>query len=296
MKKIFTILLFFCLISCAADKKTNCNYITDYYPKIYDAELQYQLENYDAAFNLYQEAFSSCSAKNTPIYNELAKYAEVCARLGKNELALQSIEKLVKNGLEVKWIQKDPIYKEVFNSEKGKRLVENYDEIRKEYLSGINLKLRGEIQNMVAADQKYRRNYDEADNRKMDSIDQIHEKRLIEIFESIGYPNNEIVGHYSIDGIPADIDILLLHTSDSIRMNYFVPKLKEFVKAGKCSPIALGTLIDQYYLYNNELQVNGTYNGGATTISDLQQVDKNRTTIGLPPLQLQEKIDRLKQG
>jgi|SRR5699024_7351978 len=98
MKKIITILLFSFLISCSGSTKSDCNYITDYYPKIYKAEIQYQLQNYQKAFKLYQEAFNSCKPKNTPVYYEMHKYAELAAILGKEKLALDYIEKNLKMG------------------------------------------------------------------------------------------------------------------------------------------------------------------------------------------------------
>lgn len=57
-------------------------------------------------------------------------------------------------------------------------------------------------------------------------------------------------------------------------------------------------MIDQYYLYNAEPQIYGTYQaqagGYATMIEDLKQVDSNRISIGLPPLTLKEKKDSLR--
>jgi len=94
-----------------------------------------------------------------------------------------------------------------------------------------------------------------------------------------------------------DVGLLLLHTKDSIRMNYFVPKVKEFVKKGLAPPRTLGTMIDQYYLYNGKPQIYGTYGarggGYANMIDNLKKVDSNRISIGLPPLELKEKKDSL---
>lgn len=78
-----------------------------------------------------------------------------------------------------------------------------------------------------------------------------------------------------------------------------MPKLKEFVKAGTCSPKTLGGVIDQFYLYNGEPQTHGTYESQdskyANMIDDRGQVNKNRTSIGLPSLELEEKIDSVKR-
>jgi hypothetical protein len=82
-------------------------------------------------------------------------------------------------------------------------------------------------------------------------------------------------------------------------MRYFILKLTEFVKNGTCQPDVLVRVIDQYYLYNGRPQINGTYTkhggGYANMISDLKKVDRNRISIGLPPLELKEKKDRIFQ-
>ena len=234
-------------ISCSQKSKPVCNYITDYYQTIYQAELAYELKKYDRAFELYQSAFNTCSPINTYTYNEIEKYIESCLMLGNDKQALDFIEVNLKYGNELKWLLQNPSYNSVFATEKGQVLIANYDHIRSDYLMGINLELRKEIQEMNRLDQLYRNgNYQEY---KQDSIDKINTNRLIEILEQFGYPNDQVIGNYSIDQINTDIITMLLHTSDSIRMNYFVPTLKVYVKAGVCSPKTLGQVIDQFYLH-----------------------------------------------
>jgi len=178
-------------------------------------------------------------------------------------------------------------------TDRGKRLVKNYPTIREKYLNGLNLKLRNEIQKMIKWDQSF-----VGMHEKRDSVFRVNTKRLIEIFEKKDYPGIAMVGPYNIDSTSADITIMLMHTHDSIRVNYFMPKLKEYIKEGICPPKTLGEVIDNLHFFNNEPQIMGTYknrNGEYyDMIPDLKQVDKNRTSIGLPPLKLKEKIDSLK--
>ncbi len=58
---------------------------------------------------------------------------------------------------------------------------------------------------------------------------------------------------------PRDIELFLLHTKDSIRLNYFIPKIKEFTVNGTAPPRVLDIMIDQYYSYNDKPQIYGTY-------------------------------------
>ena len=277
----------------------NCNYIKDYYPLIYTAEVEYYLGNYQKAFDLYRKAFEACEPKNTPLNYEMSKFAELATRLGKSDLALDLIERTLRNGTILKAYENDSLYYELFQSERGKKLVQDYENIREKYVAGLDLELRREIQEMIVADQKYRRinGSDAANLRKADSIDAIHAKRLIELFEEVGYPNEALIGGMAIDWKSSDVQTLLLHTEDSIRMNYFVPKLKKFVQGGSTPPLVLGAILDQYHIYNKDPQMYGTYsseNGGYAEMIDREMVDRNRKSIGLPPLAVQEKLDSLK--
>ena len=154
--------------------------------------------------------------------------------------------------------------------------------------------LRAELQAMREIDQRL-----VGQQEKRDSVFKVNDKRLVDIFNKFGYPNEQVVGNYGIDFTSADPTILLLHTDDSIRINYFIPKVKEFVKNGKCPPNTLGTMYDNLELFNKQPQTHGTYqsqNGGyANMISDLSKVNANRAEIGLPSLKLTKEIDSLKR-
>ena len=273
------------------------NYIEDYYQSIYLAEIEYRIGNYRKAFELYQDAFRSCKPRNTRLYNEIGNFAHVSAILGEYDLTLKFLKKNIQRGYTLKDLIDQPDFKDFFKSKQGISLISEYDYLRKRALSNLNLSLRQEILEMQEEDQKYR-NADYRENvEKQREIDNYNTKRLIEIFESFGFPDESLIGSYSVDNKRPDVHLLLLHTPDSIRMNYFVPKLKEFVKNGSCDPYILGTLIDQFHLYNDDPQIYGTYGaqggGYAKMISDLKQVNKNRISIGLQSLELKEKRKQL---
>jgi len=285
--------------ACGNLETGDCNYITGYYQTIYQAQLAYELEEFEKAYNLYKTAFSACNPISTPTYNEIGKYAEVAARLGHNDVALSYITKKIRMGSELKWILQDSVFADVFKTEEGEKLIDQYKRIREEYVNSINIELRVDIQEMSHLDQLYRDSDDPSKVAKQDSIDSLNTKRLIEIFETYGYPNQGVLGHNSIDGIPTMVSTMLLHTEDSIRMNYFVPKMNEFVANGTCDPTVLGSMIDQFHLYNGDPQIYGTYRGRtsryANMISNRGLINENRKEIGLPPLELAEKIDSLKK-
>ncbi|WP_034259680.1 hypothetical protein [Aequorivita capsosiphonis] len=297
MKLALLPLLLFVLFSCSVNKKSECNYITDYYQTIYKADYEFETGNYQKAFDLYQSAFNSCEPITTLGYNEIANFAETTSVLKKYDLTFEYLKKSILEGSKLSRFQNNTNFEEFMVSKYGKQLEEEYDTLHSQFMDNIDLKLRNELILMRYADQGVRSKGSEADWTKVDSIDKLHEKRLIELFENQGFPNDDMVGPPSLDGRQIDIGPLLLHTADSIRLNYFVPKVREFVRKGKASPHYIGIMIDQYYLYNKEPQIYGTYTtqsgGYATMIKDLKKVDSNRISIGLAPLELKQKKDSL---
>lgn len=289
--RIFKILLLSIFLSCSNDEKTECNYITDYYPNTAKAEIEFYSGNYEKAFDYYQKAFENCDAIKLGTHYDTDNFAKICAELGKENLALDYIEKTINKGGTLNGFQRDKTFDNLFKSEKGKKLIADYDKKRKEYINSLNIELRSELQKMIELDQKL-------SGIQRDSIFKVNDLRLVEIFEEIGYPNEQVVGNYGIDFTQADPTILLLHTDDSIRINYFIPKVKEFIRNGNCPPRTLGAMYDNLELYNDQPQTHGTYenqNGGySNMISDLSKVNTNRAEIGLPNLKMTREIDSLK--
>lgn len=290
--RILTIIMILILFSCGNQEKENCNYITDYYQNTAKAEIEFYSGNYQEAFDFYQIAFRNCKAINIGTHNDTWKFAKVCAELGKTKLALNYIEKRIINGGVIGEFQRDDIFKSILNSTRGQKIVSGYNKMREEHIATLNLDLRAELQKMIEIEQNLN------STKLDDSIYRVNDKRLVEIFEKYGYPNEQIVGSYIIDRISADPTILLLHSRDSIRINYFIPKINKYVRDGKCPPIIAGLLYDNLELYNDQQQTHGTYtniNGGyPNMISDISKVNSNRLSIGLPTLEMTEKIDSLK--
>src|SRR5690606_3752431 len=210
--RIFAILLFSIFLSCSNEKKTDCNYITDYYPNTVKAEVEFYLGNYDKAYEYYRKAFENCNAIKLGAHHDTDMFAKVCVELGKNDLALDYIEKTIEKGGTLNEFQSDSIFDKILKSSRGKKIIAEYDKKREEYLNSLNIELRNELQEMIAIDQSL-----VGKQRERDSIFKINDLRLVEIFEEFGYPNEQVIGNYGIDFTYADPTILLLHTDDSIR-------------------------------------------------------------------------------
>jgi len=294
--KFYVFTLGISLFSCV-EKEKKCNYIKDYHLLVIKAEIAFEQKKYRKAYEFLDIAFSKCDPRNTVTYYEIDKMAKITAHLGLVEESLDMIIRQTTQGFTIDKYKNDTLFDKVFQSTKGIELIKEADLLHNEYLKGIDTSLVSKLIKMSACDQQYRknRNYYNENQKQQNKLDSINELQLIEIFESYGFPGEHLKRYAYPDMIR--IDAILLHTEDSIRENYFLPKLKEFVKSGKCDPRTYAVVYDQLLIYDGLPQKYGTYNksdGSLTSSVPLDEVNKNRISIGLPSLKDKEKIHRLK--
>lgn len=284
---LFSLILFL-TFACGREIQKEDSYL-EYYPLINLAEIYFLQKNYQKSYELYSKAFEYWEPLDIGPSSETLNYAIVCSKLAKNKLAAIYFEKSILKGYQIESYFKDENFSEVFNTALGKKLANCSDSIRKTYLRDINLNLRRRLQNMIEIDQQNN------STPLQDSTFNAHGNELMSIFTKYGYPNSSIIGHYSVDYTQTDPTILLLHTQDSIRFHYFIPKLKDYVKRGLCSPYTLGVVVDNLELSNGRPQPYGTYNVLDTTRTSFQfgVINENRKSIGLPTLANQHLRDSL---
>jgi hypothetical protein len=148
---------------------------------------------------------------------------------------------------------------------------------------------------MNERDQKYRTRADRqqypTEQLKLDSLNIV---KLKEIFETWGFPGQDLIGYIPVDSTEQlSVLNILMRTPGDIRQEYFIPKMQSFVEAGKCPPNDLGLLIDQYYLSREGYQLYGTMAGpkGLFPIKDRRRLDERRLAIGLPTLSMETQRD-----
>ncbi|WP_460220039.1 DUF6624 domain-containing protein [Psychroserpens sp. MEBiC05023] len=272
--------LFMVTVSCKVDKKDTIDYI-DYYSSVYEADSLFIEKKYSESYSILKEIFDKYEPINMDIYYEYETYLSSAVELEKtSELCDDLITLVSKYGYNKQRIFDNPNLKKIADScpEVSKKI----DELYQVFVSSLNLSLRNEMHLMVIEDQKYRGNGTYQDNVvNQEKIDEENTNRLIEIFNEYGYPNQELIGDYFVDQKHLMFTSILLHTNDSVRENYFIPKLLEFLKKGKCNPITYASMVDQLYLYNGESQIYGTYSNNMN-ISNFEKLDTTRKSIGLP--------------
>lgn len=297
LKTIFVSFFFLLLLTgCQKDQENDCDYIKDYYPKIYQADYAFDTKNYQKAYQLYQEAFSHCKPLSTPDYDEIGKFTKASAAVKDYKTTLKYAKLLISMGKDLNFFENWSIFQDFLDSKSGQYLYDNYNYLKDQYKAKTNLALRQKIIDIIKEDKQY---YTDSNisPQKRDSIDQVHKKKLKDVFEKYGYPNTSVIGLYAIDNKNTNLADVLLHIRDSSRIKYFIPKLRKFVKEGQTPPRILGNLVDQYRLYQGLPQKFATFvqpnSSSSQPSQDLKQIDKDRVSIGMPTLEMEEKKDSL---
>jgi hypothetical protein len=282
--KINLITLFLFLQYFSFGQNTKSKYLSNgYYEKVYKADSCFIQNNYVEAFNILDKLFTDFSPVNLPIYEEYKTYVKLCHHMGHKDKYKIGLTTLVRSyGISWNQIEYDDILSKISRSMSFSKV--EYETLHYEFNKRVNNELRTKILQMKERDQRYRRSRDDFDMHLslQDSIDESNTIQLIEIFEKYGFPTASLVGVNNFEKREnLNIRALLLHTKDSIRLNYFLPKIKEFIEEGTCNPIIYGVLIDQMLIYQNKEQIYGTFSNRVIKIS-LEKVNQNRKAIGLP--------------
>lgn len=272
------------------------DYIHNYYPLVYQGDLAFFKKEYELAYDALRQAVELKNPPNFEPYRELEKLADICAILGKSEEAIEYIRQLIERGYPLETFQQDPSYQSVWQHPKWQVMIDSYPYLRTAYLERIDLALRRQIIEMNERDQLYRSRPDRGLYRTQQlKLDSVNMAQLQEIFESKGYPNADLIGHESIDSTPdLGVQNILMHSPDSLRQIYFIPKIRSFVENGQCPPRLLAMLIDQYHLTHDGYQLYGTMIGQSGTVEyvkDARDLDERRQSIGLPSLHLEFQRD-----
>ena len=287
MKKIGLALLtlFFMTISCKSKKiaiekvsQKEVNYIP-YYLKVYEADSLYIIKDYEKSYEILDSLFKRYEPIQMANYYEVNNYYKLKIILNKKINIAAFSELISKYRLTDLALKNDSVFNIYYSKEK-KYFDKKYILLRKKYLSSVNIELRNEIKKMSLNDQLYRKKDYQANIKTQTEIDSINSKRLLEIFEEYGYPNEKIIGEFNLDNVYVDIGTMLLHTNDYNRINVFLPKVQEFINKGMASPRAYATMIDQYNLYHGKEQYYGSYTN--PTQIKVQELNKRRKQIGLP--------------
>jgi len=276
MLKFSLIILFFTFQLPA--QKTECNYIRDYYPIVYQGQIEYLKGNFDKAYDFFDKARYTCELLNNQDILESVIFAELSAKKGLFEQAFDYLRNAVKDGFYYGYLEGNDNLNLLKSRLEWNLLKKEADSLSNLFNNTDRNNLRSEIISMIKEDQKVRIDKVPSEMKKIDSK---HEMRIKEIFNSYGYPNSKLIGS-STPSQNVDISTMMMHFSD---VEYFEPILLEFIKNGECSPFVLANMVDSNDRKRN-LFTYGIYdNLDSTLIKDFKNLNARRTSIGLRTLE-----------
>lgn len=282
---LIVLLIVSCCFSCKTKEvagnsiKKELNYIP-YYLKVYEADSLYVTKNYQESYTILDDLFKEYEPLNLPNYNEVYNYYRLKIIL-KEEIDKNNFSELIsKYNMNNKVLENDSLIHMYYMKEK-KIIDKNYAELRQKYKATLNLTLRKEIKEMCLQDQLFRDKDYQNNMTKQNKIDSINSLKTRQIFNDYGYPNEHVVGDFMIDNTNVDIEIVLLHTNDKERIEYYMPKILEYVKKGKLTNLkTYAVLQDQFNLYHGKEQYYGSYEN--KTSVPIKELNRRRKSIGLP--------------
>ncbi len=285
MKILFIVFIFFLISTSLSSQNFEQNYISSgYYKKIYEADSLFLEKNYKDSFKILDKVFSKFEPVQLQNYQEYTTFVKLAFILGKKKKFINGVKELVKKyGYTEEQLLKDDILSNIFDMTEIDLKI-----LREEFLSNSSIALKDLILEMKNNDQINRGSFGIYQNnkKKQDSLDKKNALTLMSIFESKGYPNFTKLGlNPMVASIEYDITSILLHINDSLRDNYFLPKIYSFVKQGKCDPQVYAGMYDKLQINSGKKQKYYTFLKSSNKIEiknfGIEALDNERESIGL---------------
>ncbi|WP_280670084.1 hypothetical protein [Dysgonomonas sp. PH5-37] len=272
------------------------NYITSgYYQLVNEAYLAYLEDNEDLAFLKLQQAEKACPIVEQTEYGEMSLYARLLIKNNDYDKAVHYINKLATDyGSIALFLAEedttDYIMKFKESIDLHGLIMDIYPKFQAFY-TPERKDLINELRQMHENDQKIR---EDANNKienptlDWDEVSQHNADRIIEILKIHGYTNYRVTGVMNGD-LGNSFWVPIIHASD-IREE-IEPMIWRYVETGECTPYVWAFMRERKtgkYIYE-------VLNCNKENKIDIEEVNKNRLSIGLPTLDMQEKISSLKK-
>lgn len=258
------------------------NYIP-YYSEIYRADSLFITKNYDKSYKILDSLLHKYKPVNGWTVNVPREYLISKSKVSKVE------RKDVENYLDEKAYDVDAL----FQDKSIAKLLEEFsitkDEVERivaKNVSKININLRNELENISLRDQEVRLTNN---NDSIKKVDLLHSQRLKEIIETVGFPNEKIVGGYRVQGKSSNIFLSTIfnHMAYNGDYDYFKKNLPKLVKNGTCDPFNYAMMEDRRNEINNK-PIEYFVIIAIPESADKKKINANRKAIGLPSLEYEE--------
>lgn len=238
------------------------------------------------SFNKLDSLFDFYEPKESLLINESTLYCKLSDtfKIYKKERIRGIIVSLVSNyGRNL--VDNDAKWKRIIlrSGLKKSDITEMYSKLQ----SNIDTAIRDTIGVMYERDQWARATQERIDT-KLDSIDKLNEPIIVDILKKYGYPNEKLVGMKNFENPARDpnISALLMHLDPKLKIEILEPMLLEEIKKGDFSPFLYAQILDHIKIISHvesPLPYYGSYvtNKSIQTIENLEEINKNRQSIGL---------------
>ena len=268
-----------------------CDYIQDYYQLVYQAQISYLQNDFDAAYDLLKQAEQNCELLNQNGIEEISILVKVSLKKEKYSDFTFYLEKLLNQGYNIEYFENHPDFIGITNINSWDELKERSLQIYDTWYAKLNLDLRDELAQMISEDQRVRMGksyYDE----EMREIDDYNEKRFKEILAEFGYPDEQVIGNYNIGEKSVNPRILAFHIKD---IEYFKPLFLEYVRCGKAPADLYANLIDSHNRKNGIFTYGIYSNVTPEQIENFENLDERRINAGLRPYEMEKLYQKLMQ-
>jgi predicted house-cleaning noncanonical NTP pyrophosphatase (MazG superfamily) len=289
----FKIIVIFVLLGIKGYSQKKDYIKTNYYTHVIKGDISFLNKNYKKAIKHYKKAFRKNEPLNVSPFYEVDKMSAALVMKKKEKEAHKYILWQLYHGETLEKFENDTIFEVLRKSNKWDDTKKAYPQIREYYLKKINYKLLKEVQEICLSDQLYRiPNASEEQRNKQIVIDSLNFIKIIAIFEEFGFPSNDIIGNHTVRTLSGiDITLVIRHAPIKLCHEYFIPKLKKYVKYGYVNPEDLAILIDYIQLKTGKNTIFGMFKN--IEIQNIRQTNKARKRIGLYSVELGNKREKI---
>lgn len=255
-------------------------------------------EKFNQALKAYQDLFEKYDfvfKRDLKIASDLALY------LNKKREAKELIIRSLKSGWELKDFQKGNSFNDFFTKKEIKEFRGMENQLKDEYLSGLNINLRQEVHQLFKNDQKkalgaFMKIGDKAQDKYANSKFAPHSEEQLKLLKQIliedGYPGERLIGnnYWGSTIVSHHNSITYEYVKKDTLFEDLKPLLLESLKRGEISPYEIALMEDwkNAVLRDSTTLAFGYLN--PPTIETLQEVNRNREKLGLRSIDVRNKL------
>ncbi len=269
-----------------------------YHSQITEAERLVGIEKYDEALKLYNQTLASY---DSPFLKDYKIVTQIALHVGEIELAFDYLQKGILNGWTMKSIKRYNYLKKLKDFDEWESIKKDYDNLHRQYLSGLNLQVAKEMKRLFKEDRRQAflglffltsKSQDRFAENIYAPKSEKRIKRVIEIVNEHGYPGDKLVGNdkWSWGLLSHHNSISQKYTEQDTLYPYLRPKLLEGIQSGEMSPYYFAIIDEWYILVKSQRKEIGYGYVQELTSDDLAETNKLRQQLGIRSIETRNNL------